>query len=101
MTNVFGTNLTTVAASEIVAGQLACTTDAASLTAETGPLKHGVYMQTAGSSFYVNTNGGSPEVTASNGVLVSANNPLFIPIKDPSKIRIIASESLTMTFIMY
>lgn len=99
----YGTNLTTVDGTKITAGQMTASDTAQQLTAETGPLTHGIFMTPVTSaSYYLNASGGSPEVTAANGILIKANNPLFIPIKDPSKLRIISTAAgKTMSFIMY
>ena len=102
MTNVYGTNLVAVAGENIKAGQETIVSDAGGtqITAETGPLSHGIFIQTADSSVYVTCDGTAP--TTGNGVLVAANNPLFVPIKDPSTMKAIASASTkVITFIMY
>ena len=101
MTNVDGTNLIPVEASEVTFGQKEVDGASIQLTTETGPLSHGIFLQTAASSFYVNAGGTTTAVTTANGVLVKANNPMFIPIKDPSQLNIISSGSgKMMTFIM-
>ena len=104
MTNVEGTNLTTVDADEIETGQITVGTAnvrLSTVTSNTGPLSHGIWFQTAASTIYVNAGGTGTEVTTGNGVMLKANNPLFIPIKDPSQINLIASDSgKVVTFIM-
>lgn len=91
MPHLHGTNHATVDPSDFTFGKFATSTSAASLTSETGPLKYGVYLVTpANCDIYVNSYGGSPEVTLDNGMLMGQNNPLFIPIKDPSVLRVIS-----------
>ena len=107
MTNVHGTNLVTVSDSAITTGQTTtgahATDNSVHLTAATGPLTHGAFLV---------INGGTCHVTCSNvaddtnlatlGLKVSPNNPLFIPIKDPSKITFSSTVAAkTMTWIMY
>ena len=92
MANFFGTNLVTIDGSEIYTGQTTCGTSAIQLTSSSDVtnLRYGIFLVAKDSaSYYVNTQGGSPEVTTSNGTKVSANNPLFIPITDATVIRII------------
>ena len=103
MSNFFATNHVTVEASDITTGQSVVGTSAQQLTSETGPLKHGIFLTPRHSAdFFINTFGGSPEVTKTNGMLFGTGIPLFIPIKDPSVIRIVADASTkTMTYIMY
>ena len=103
MSNFFGTNHVTVEASAITTGQITVGTTAQQLTSETGPLQHGIFLTPRHSAdFFINTFGGSPEVTKTNGMLFGTGIPLFIPIKDPSVIRIVADASTkTMTYIMY
>ena len=100
--NYFGTNHTTVEASAITTGQIAVGTAPASLTSETGPLTHGVLLAAIdGSDYYANTFDGLPEVATTNGMLFSSARPLFIPILDPSVIRIVCSDnSKTLSYIM-
>ena len=104
MTNAFRTNLTTASASDVETGQITVGTAnvrLSTVTSSTGPLSHGVWFQTAVSTIYVNAGGTGTEVTTGNGVLLKANNPLFIPIKDPSQINLIASGAgKVVTFLM-
>ena len=104
MSNVAGTNLTTVDADEIETGQITVGTAnvrLSTVTSNTGPLSHGIWFQTAVSTIYVNAGGTGTEVETTTGVILKANNPLFIPIKDPSQINLIASAaSKVVTFIM-
>lgn len=96
MANFFGTNLVTVDGSEIHTGQTTCGTSAVQLTSSSDVtnLRYGIFLVVKDSaSYYANTKGGSPEVTTSNGVKISANNPCFIPIKDATKVRVIAGGS--------
>ena len=98
------TNLVTVDGAKITSGQKGCTDAALQLTTETGPLPHGIYLvPLTSANYYVNCSGTTgTEVTAANGVLIKANNPLFIPIRDPSVIRIISTAATkTMPFLMY
>lgn len=101
MTNVFGTNLVTVDGDDITTGQVATTNATHTLiTASTGPLTHGIFIVAKDDAgYYVGATG----VTTSTGVKVSLNNPLFVPIKDPSSLFAINdnSTSETLTFIMY
>ena len=101
--NFFGTNHVTVEASAITTGQLAVGTAPASLTSETGPLTHGVYLAPHdGADYFANTFDGLPEVATTNGMLFSSARPLFIPILDPSVIRIVCdTNSKTLSYIMY
>ena len=104
MTNVYGTNLVTVDGTKITTGQKEFTNaNALQLTTDTGPLTHGIFLTAKSSSnYYINTKGNDPAVTEDNGVLVKANNPLFIPIRDPSSIWVIAGGTgKTLTWIMY
>lgn len=96
MANFFGTNLVTVSGSDIHTGQTTCGTSAVQLTSSTDVknLRYGIFLVVKDpASYYVNTKGGDPEVTTSNGTKISANNPLFIPISDATVIRIIAGNA--------
>ena len=90
--SLFGTNLVTIDGSEIKTGQTTVgKVTNVQLTTETGPLKHGLLIIPASSAnYWVNTSNGSPAVTSANGIFVKYANPLFIPIKDPSVVRIIS-----------
>ena len=101
MTNVFGTNLVTVDGANIKTGQTEFDAVSEQLTTETGPLTHGIFLTAnTSASYYITCDGTT--ATADNGELVKANNPLFIPIKDPSTILVIASGSnKTLSYIMY
>jgi len=107
MTNVFGTNLVTVSDSAITTGQVTTgshTTDnSVHLTTNTGPLTHGVYLVQQSGVFHVTcSNADDDSNLATSGVRVSVNNPLFIPIKDPSKVTLSSTAaSRVVTFIMY
>ena len=103
MSNLFGTNHVTVEASAITTGQIVASTTAQQLTSETGPLQHGIYLLPKNTAdYYINTFGGSPEVTRVNGMLFGSAIPLFIPIRDPSVIRVVAdADAKTLTYIMY
>ena len=104
MVSLHGTNLVTVGGAAITTGQKAFTNaNALQLTTDTGPLTHGIFFQAKSSAtYYLNTKGNDPAVTASNGVVIKANNPLFLPISDPSSIWIIASaDDKTLSWIMY
>ena len=103
MTNLSGTNHETVEAEDIKTGQIFATRVAQQLTSETGPLKHGSYLvPIANVDYFINTFNGSPEVTKTNGMLFGQSNPLFIPIRDPSVIRICSdTDTKKVTFIMY
>ena len=111
MSNVFGTNLMTVSAAQITVGQQATGSDAndnsVHMTTSTNPLTHGVYMVVDSGNFYVCIDDGTATFDDDSnfqtlGVKVSANNPLFMPIKDPSKICYSATaSSKTMTFTFY
>ena len=104
MTNVHKTNLTTVDPSDIETGQITVGESNLSLstvTSNTGPLSHGIWFQTSASTVYVNAGGTGTAVATTTGVMLKANNPLFIPIKDPSQINLIAADSgKVVTFIM-
>ena len=104
MTNVHGTNLTTVAPDAVFTGQITVGETSVSLSTvaglRTGPLSHGIWFQTAGSTIYVNAGGAGNAVATTTGVLLKANNPLFIPVRDPSQINLIASAAgKVVTFI--
>ena len=111
MTNVFGTNLVTVSADAITTGQTQTAHDASDnsvhITTETGPLTHGIFLVIDGGNFYVGIDDGTSAYNAGSdisalGVKVSSNNPLFIPIKDPSKVVICSTVAeKTMTYICY
>lgn len=107
MTNVFGTNLVTVSDSAITTGQVTtgshATDNSVHLTTDTGPLTHGVYLVQQSGSFHVTCSNASDDSNLStSGIKVSANNPLFIPIKDPSKVTFSSNiASRVLTFIMY
>ena len=107
MTNVFGTNLVTVSDSAITTGQVTTgahsTDNSVHLTTNTGPLTHGVFMVQSSGVFNVTCSDATDDSNlATTGVKVSANNPLFIPIKDPSKITLSSTAAgKTMTWIMY
>ena len=101
MTNVFGTKIVTVDGANIKTWQNEIGTASEQLTTETGPLPHGIFITAKTSASYYITCDGTT-ATTDNGVLVKANNPLFIPIKDPSVIKVIASgASKTLAYIMY
>lgn len=104
MSNVNGTNLVPVDVSKVEMGQITVGTGSVSLSTETsntGPLSHGIWFTTAASTFYINAGGTGTAVTTDNGVMCKANNPLFIPIKDPSQINLIASGTgKLMTYVM-
>ena len=104
MSNVNGTNLVPADASKVEMGQITVGETSVRLSTETsntGPLSHGVWFTTAVSTFYINAGGATTAVTVENGVMCKANNPLFIPIKDPSQINLIASGAdKLMTFVM-
>ena len=96
MVNFFGTNLISLPGSEIHTGQTTCGTSAVQLTSSTDVknLKYGILLVVKDSaSYYVNTKGNDPAVTTGNGVKVSANNPVFFPIKDATVIWGIAGGS--------
>lgn len=103
MSNFFGTNHVTVEASAITTGQITVGTTAQQLTSETGPLQHGIFLTPRNNAdYFINTYGGSPEVTKTNGMLFYPGTPLFIPIKDPSVVRVVAdADTKTLTYIMY
>ena len=90
MTNVYGTNLTTVDGANIKTGQTVVGDSSIQLTTETGPLTHGIFITPKTSANYYVTCDGTT-VTENNGMLTKANNPLYIPIKDPSVIKIISN----------
>lgn len=98
--SLFGSNLVTVGASKVVTGQVTCNSSSAvQLTSHADALSHGVFLVVKDSaSYYVGLSG----VTASTGVKVSANNPLFIPIKFANLIYIICgADTKVMSFICY
>ena len=101
MTNVFGTNLVTVDGDDITTGQTAIADSGQTqITTATGPLTHGIFIVVKDDvGFYV----GDDAVEATTGVKVSLNNPLFVPIKDPSSLYAVndSSGDKTLTFIMY
>ena len=102
--SLFGTNLATIDGSKIKTGQVVLgKVTGAQVTTETGPLNHGIMIiPISGANFWVNTAAGSPDVTSGNGIFVKLANPLFIPIKDPSVIRIISSGTgKTISWIAY
>lgn len=99
MTNVFGTNLTTVEASSVKTGQktVDTTADGLQLTTETGPLTHGIWIMAASGTAYITVG----DATTSNSLQVKANNPVWLPIKDPSTLKgITASSTSLLTFVM-
>ena len=104
MSNVNGTNLVPVDVSKVEMGQITVSQVSKPLsdeTSNTGPLSHGIWFTTAASTFYINAGGSGTAVSTSNGVMCKANNPLFIPIKDPSQINLIASgDNKLMTYVM-
>lgn len=101
MTNVFGTNLVTVDGDAVTTGQKAIADSAQTvITTSTGPLTHGIFIVVKDDvGFYV----GASDVSETTGVKVSLNNPLFVPIKDPSSLFAAqdGSGDKTLTFIMY
>ena len=100
MVNFKGTNLVTTNVSSITTGQTEMNSSSrVQITATTGPLAHGIFLVAKDSSnYYI----GNSSVTAANGVKVSANNPLFIPISDPSSLYCIAgADSKTLSWICY
>ena len=107
MTNVFGTTLVTVSADAITTGQTVTgshsTDNSVHVTTETGPLTHGIFLVIDGGVFYVKCNDAADDSDLrSTGLRVSSNNPLFIPIKDPSKVVMSSTaSSKTMTYICY
>ena len=111
MTTFFGTNLVTVPSTAITTGQATTGSDSSDnsvhLTAVTGPLTHGVFMVVDAGNFYVTIDDGSGTYDDDSdlsglGVKVSGNNPIFIPISNPSKIAFCSTaSSKTMTFICY
>ena len=106
-----GTNLVTVDDSLVKTGQkttAAATTDnSVHLTTITGPLSHGIYLVVDAGVFYASIDDGTSAYNdGSNvnalGIKISANNPVFVPIADPSKIVIgSTAASKVMTFICY
>ena len=104
MSNVHGTNLIPVGADKIETGQITVGTAnvrLSTVTSNTGPLSHGIWFQTSASTVYVNAGGTGTAVATTTGVMLKANNPLFIPIRDPSQINLIASGSGKLTtFVM-
>lgn len=102
--NLAGTNHVVVDAADIKTGQLtASNTTPQQLTTETGPLKHGIYIvPLANVDYYFNTFGGDPAVSKTNGMLFGQQNPVFVPIKDPSVIYVISdTNAKKLTYIMY
>ena len=104
MSNVNGTNLVPVDASKVEMGQITVGETSVRLSTETsntGPLAHGIWFTTAANTLYINAGGATTAVATDTGVMCKANNPLFIPIKDPSQINLIASGAgKVMTFVM-
>ena len=96
--SLFGTNLVTIDGSEIKTGQAEIgKVTGVQVTTETGPLNHGIMIiPISSANYWVNTAAGSPNVTSENGIFVKFANPLFIPIKDPSVIRIISQGATKM-----
>ena len=107
MTTLFGTNLVTVNADVITTGQTITgahtSNNSVHLTTETGPLTHGAFLVIDAGVFYVKCNDAADDSNLQSiGIKVSGNNPLFIPIKDPSKIVMSSTAaSRTMTYIHY
>ena len=103
--NLAGTNHVTVDAADIKTGRLSdlSSTVPKQLTTETGPLKHGIYIVAVHNvDYFLNTFGGDPAVSKTNGMLFGLHNPIFIPIKDPSVIYVISdTNAKRLTYIMY
>lgn len=102
--NLAGNNHVAVDAADIKTGQLtASNTTPQQLTTETGPLKYGIYIvPLANVDYYFNTSGGDPAVSKTNGMLFGQQNPVFVPIKDPSVIYVISdTNAKKLTYIMY
>ena len=100
MVNFKGTNLVTTSIDNISTGQTEMNSSSAvQITTNDGPLNHGIFLVAKDSaSYYI----GGASVSAANGVKVSANNPIFIPISDPSRLYCIAGgDSKTLSWICY
>ena len=86
MANFFGTNLVTLDSSFIYFGQTTIPDETAtqiSNSADLTDLVYGMFFVVVDSaSFFLNAGGGDPAVTTANGIKCSANNPVFIPVKD-------------------
>jgi hypothetical protein len=100
MVNFHGTNLVTIGASALTTGQTTMnSSNDLQITSNTGPLTHGIFIVVKDSaSYYIGLEG----VSDTTGVKVSANNPIFIPISDPSILWCIANgDSKVLSWILY
>ncbi len=100
MVNFKGTNLVTIDSSDLTTGQTTMNSSSAvQITSNTGPLSHGIFIVVKDSaSYYI----GKSDVSATTGVKVSANNPIFIPISNPSVLYCIAGgDSKVLSWILY
>ena len=94
------TNMSTVKSGNVVTGQVTCDSSAAvQITTNSGPCSHGIFLVAKDSaSYYIGLTG----VSATTGVKVSANNPIFIPIHDPSVLyAACGGSSKVLSYILY
>ena len=100
MVNFKGTNLVTIDSSDLTTGQTTMNSSSAvQITSNTGPLSHGIFIVVKDSA---SSYSGKSDVSATTGVKVSANNPIFIPISNPSVLYCIAGgDSKVLSWILY
>ena len=99
MTNFFGTNLVTLDSSFIYTGQTEIPTGTATQISSSTDIKDLVYgiffVAVDSASFFLNTENNDPAVTVENGIKCSANNPVFIPVRDATHVYCIQASGST------